>query len=181
MHSPDNYAEVSGKPEVRVSASTLPWLISEIRYHSGSGLEQYRIVRADGNGNFSDQVPLAEGFNAIEIITYHGASEQKKRRSLAVIYDPEPVAPEPVALFLNISEPKDGATVSNRVLTVAGATARPMLRLCSTASFRQRRTNWGEWQASIVLRPGENEISARAARGKESVADAITVTYDPGS
>ena len=180
MHSPDNYAEVSGKPEVRVSASTLPWLISEIRYHSGSGLEQYRIVRADGNGNFSDQVPLAEGFNAIEIITYHGASEQKKRRSLAVIYDPEPVAPEPVALFLNISGPKDGATVSNRVLTVAGATA-PDAEVVLNGIIPAAPDELGEWQASIVLRPGENEIRARAARGKESVADAITVTYDPGS
>ena len=39
----------------------------------------------------------------------------------------------------------------------------------------------GQWQASIVLEPGKNQINAQALRGAEKVDAAISVTYDPDS
>lgn len=181
VHEPAADRAVVSEPSVRVSASTLPWLITQIRYSSSAQPDQHSIVRADASGDFSATVPLAEGVNVIEITTYHGASDQTVRRFLAVTYDPAPVTdPAPIPLFLNISRPADGAAVSAPILVVSGATT-PNARVVLQGIIPVEPDELGQWQASIVLEPGKNQINAQALRGAEKVDAAISVTYDPDS
>lgn len=180
VHHPAHLAVVS-EPNVRVSASTLPWLVTRIRYSSSAQHDQLSIEQADASGNFSDEVTLAEGVNVIEFTTYHGASDQTVRRFLAVTYKPAPVTdPDPVLLFLNISRPADGAAVSDPILVVSGATT-PNARVVLQDIIPVEPDELGQWQASIVLEPGKNQINAQALRGAEKVDAAISVTYDPDS
>lgn len=178
VHQPSNTAVVS-EPAVRVSASTLPWLITEISYSSSAQPDQHFIEQADASGNFITTVPLAEGVNVIEFTTYHGASDQTVRRFLAVTYKPAPVT-DPAPLFLNISGPADGAAVTDPILVVSGATT-PNARVVLQDIIPVETDELGQWQASIVLEPGKNQINAQALRGAEKVEAAISVTYDPDS
>ena len=180
VHEPANTAVVS-EPTVRVYASTLPWLITEISYSSSAQPDKHFIKQADASGNFSAEVTLAEGVNVIEFTTYHGASDQTVRRFLAVTYKPAPVTdPAPIPLFLNISEPADGAAVSDPILVVSGSTT-PNARVVLQDIIPVEPDELGQWQASIVLEPGKNQINAQALRGAEKVDAAISVTYDPDS
>lgn len=182
VHEPAADRAVVSEPSVRVSASTLPWLITQIRHSSSAQPDQLSIVQADASGDFSADVqPLAEGVNVIEIITYHGASDQTVRRFLAVTYKPAPVTdPAPIPLFLNISRPADGAAVTDPILVVSGATT-PNARVVLQDIIPVEPDELGQWQASIVLEPGKNQINAQALRGAEKVDAAISVTYDPDS
>lgn len=174
LRHPQNLDAIHGDPEVAVSGSTLPFSFVEIIYASGAQAERDLRVQADGNGDFSATVPLAEGINVVEIVSYHGASTQQERQFLQLSY-----APTASTLELAIAEPEDGATVSNRVLTIVGHTA-PDARVVLNNIIPAHPDDDGRWEATIFLQRGENEIHATASLGDESVQSGIVVTYDPG-
>ena len=157
-----------------VSGSTLPFSFVEIIYASGAQAERDLSVQADGSGDFSATVPLGEGINVVEIVSYHGASTQQERQFLQLTY-----APAPSTLELTIAEPEDGTTVSNRVLTIVGNTA-PDAQVVLNNIIPAHPDDNGRWEATIFLQRGENEIHVTASLGGETVQAAIVVSYDPG-
>ena len=164
---------VRDRPGVSVSGLTLPWSIMEIAY-SSSGLSRRTFrVQADGNGAFAANVPLAEGVNVIEIISFHSASARQARRFRLLTYDPTPLI-----LSITITEPEDGATVANPVLTVVGRTD-PEARVVLNDIIPVEPDESGSWQAGILLQPGPTEIRATATLGAEAAETSITVTYAP--
>ena len=164
---------VRGLPEVAVSGSTLPGSVMEIVYSSKDG-ERGFTLQADGNGDFSETVPLAEGINVVEIVSHHGASAQQIRQSLQLTYDPTPLA-----LSLTVSEPEDGATVSHRLLTVAGETA-PDAQVVINDTFLVRPDEEGRWEATMSLQRGPNEIRITATLESQTASATINIEYEPG-
>ncbi len=174
VHDPQHLDAIYGPPQVSVSGSTLPWSLVEIIYASGAQTERDMRVQADGSGDFSAIVPLAEGINVIEVISYHGASAEQIRQFLQLGYKPTEAT-----LELVITEPADGTTVATRVLTIVGATA-PDAQVVLNDIIPAHPDDEGRWEATIFLQRGSNEIHATASLEDETVQATITVTYDPG-
>ena len=157
-----------------VTGSTLPWSIVEIIYSSSAFPERDARVQADASGIFFGTVPLSAGINVIEVIGYHGSSSQQQRQFLQVNY-----AGFQEELTLTITEPDHATTVSNRVLTIMGATA-PDAEVVVSGLIPALPDPNGQWVANVLLQPGENTIQVVASRGEESIETAVTVTYQPG-
>ena len=170
---PQNLDVVRGLPEVAVSGSTLPGSVMEIVYSSKDG-ERGFTLQPDGNGDFSETVPLAEGTNVVEIVSRHGASTQPVRQFLQLTYDPTPPA-----LSLDVWEPEDGATVSHRLLTVVGETA-PDAQVVINDTFLVRPDEEGRWEATMSLQRGPNEIRITATLESQTVNATINIEYEPG-
>ena len=130
-------------------------------------------VQADASGNYEGAVPLSMGTNVIEVIGYHGSSSQQQRQFLQVHYGG---AQE--ELILNITEPHEASTVSNRVLTVTGVTARDA-EVVVSGLIPALPDSSGQWAANVLLQPGMNTIEVMAHRGEETIQKVITVTYRP--
>ena len=173
VHDPQNLATIYGLPVITVSGSTLPWSIVEIIYSSGVWPERDISVQADAAGNYSGRVPLLEGINVIEVIGYHGSSSRQQRQFVQVIYA-GPQAP----LTVTITDPEDGSTVSQRVLTITGFTA-PNAEVIVSDLIPVTADPTGRWETNLLLQPGENSIRVVASRGAEAVEVTITVTYQP--
>ena len=173
---PENLAEIHGPPEANVYGSTLPRSFVVITYVDETGNERNHQVQADGNGDFSAVAPLVVGTNVLEITGYHGDSGQQARQFLQLTYDPVPVT-----LHLDVTEPRDGATVANEVQTVVGTTLPDARVILNDIIPAKPPDENGRWEADIVLQPGSNEIQVTASRGEERLEATITVTYEPGS
>ena len=116
---------------------------------------------------------MAEGFNVIEVISNNSASPDPKHQLLQLTYDSTPLT-----LFLDVFAPQDGTTVSSRVLTISGETL-PGAQVVVNEIIPAVVDSSGQWHASIVLQPGANEITTRAAYERSTVDKTITVTYQP--
>ncbi len=79
---------------------------------------------------------------------------------------------------LQVLSPKDGATVTSRVVEFKGATERGAE--VSSGPFDAEMDDGGDWSLKLVLAPGANGASftARDAAGNETTVR-IVVTYDP--
>ena len=164
---------IRGRPEVNVFGTTLPGSILEVTYDNKDNTEQDVTLRADGEGNFLAQIPLAEGFNVIEVISHNSASPEPKRQLLQLTYDSTPLV-----LFVNITQPEDGVTAPNRVLRLSGETLTGA-QVVVNEIIPANPDSAGLWQADIVLQPGVNEISVRATHEGKTETSSITVTHEP--
>ena len=164
---------IRGRPEVNVFGTTLPGSILEVTYDNKDNTEQDVTLRADGEGNFLAQIPLAEGFNVIEVISHNSASPEPKRQLLQLTYDSTPLV-----LFVNITQPEDGVTAPNRVLRLSGETL-PGAQVVVNEIILANTDSAGLWQTPIFLQPGVNEISVRATHEGKTATSSITVTYEP--
>ena len=173
VHHPENLAVIRDAPEVDVFGTTLPGSILEMTYDNPEHTEQVVTVRADREGNFIATIPLAEGFNVIEVISHHSASPEPQRRSLQLTYDSAPLR-----LFLTITQPEEDATVSERVLNLSGETL-PGALVVVNDIIPATLDSEGRWEASILLRRGVNEINVRASHIRNVETASITVTYEP--
>ena len=173
VHHPANLDVIRGRPEVDVFGTTLPGSILEVTYDNKDNAEQAVTLRADGEGSFIATIPLAEGFNVIEVISHNSASPELKRQLLQLTYDSTPLV-----LFVNITQPEDGATTPDRVLRLSGETL-PGAQIVVNEIIPANADSAGLWQANIVLQPGINEISVRATHEEKTAASSITVTYEP--
>ncbi len=173
MHYPSNLDVIRGEPEIDLFGTTLPGSILEVTYDSREDMERSIILRADFEGHFVVTIPLAEGFNVIEVISNNSASPEPKHQLLQLTYDSTPLT-----LFLEIAQPDNGATVTNRVMTISGETL-PGAQVVVNEIIPAPPDASGRWQADIVLRPGLNEISVLAIREGTSVETMITVTFQP--
>ncbi len=131
-------------------------------------------VQANAAGNYSATVPLSQGINVIEVIGYHGSSSQQARQFLQVNY-----AGAQASLTLTVTEPEDGSTVSNRVLTMSGFTA-PDAEVVVSDLIPVLPDPTGQWAVNVLLQPGVNTIRVVASRGAEVTEAVITVIYQPG-
>lgn len=166
-------ATIYGPPVTVVSGSTLAWSIVELIYSSSTLPERDVRVQADADGNYAGMVPLSEGINVIEVIGYHGSSSQQQRRFLQVKY-----VGSQGELTLTITDPPDGSTVSNRLLTIAGVTA-PDAEVVINDLIPALPGPTGQWVANLLLQPGANTIRAVASRDDEVTEAVVTVTYEP--
>ncbi len=173
VHDPADMATFYGPPVIVVSGSTLPWSIVEFIYSSSAFPERDVRVQADASGNYGATVPLSAGINVIEVIAYHGSSSRQQRQFLQVNY-----AGSQEELALTISDPPDGSTVSDRVLTVTGYTA-PDAEVVVSGLIPAPPDPTGLWTASLLLQPGVNTIRVVASRGDEVTEAVIAVTYQP--
>ncbi|MDE2683189.1 MAG: hypothetical protein OXI54_03450 [Chloroflexota bacterium] len=153
--------------------TTLPGSVLEVIYDNRDGTGQSKVERADDEGNFIATIPLAEGFNVIEVISENSASPEPKRQLLQLTYDSAPLV-----LFVNITQPEDGVTVPNRVLRLSGETL-PAAQVVVKEIIPVNPDSAGLWQTDILLQPGVNEISVRATHEGKTVTGSITVTYEP--
>lgn len=169
MHNPVNLDVIRGNPEIDLFGTTLPRSILEVTYDSRTEPKQSLILRADFEGNFIATIPLSEGFNVIEVISNNSASPEPRHQLLQLIYDSTPVN-----LFVTISNPQDGATVTGRVITIAGATL-PGAQVVVNDIIPATTNATGRWEASIVLQPGANEITVRSVHDGDAVEATITV------
>ena len=173
---------IYAEPKLEVSGRTLPWSFVDISHDSPrkmQGAVHLTNTRADGNGVFSFDVTLDEGDNVLTVISNPITPGQQERGWLLVIYDPEP--PE---LTVSINEPADGARVTTPELEVSGATL-PNARVVVNDLIPLVANDAGEWQTRIVLRPGDNTITAAASldgqtADGETTTASITITYAPG-
>ena len=168
-------ATIYGPPVTVVSGSTLPWSIVELIYSSSAFPERDVRVQADADGNYAGAVPLSDGINVIEVIGYHGSSSQQQRRFLQVNY-----VGSQGKLTLTITDPPDGPTVSNRLLTITGVTA-PDAEIVINDLIPALPDPTGQWAANLWLRPGANTIRVVASRGDDITEAVVTVTYEPDS
>jgi uncharacterized protein YfaP (DUF2135 family) len=166
-------AIIYGPPVTVVSGSTLPWSIVALLYSSSAFPDREVRVQADADGNYAGTVLLYEGINVIEVISYHGSSSRQQRRFLQVNYESSPAE-----LTVTITDPPDGSTVSDRILTVTGFTA-PDAEVVVSGLIPAPPDPTGQWAADLLLQPGENAIRVVASRGEEAAEAAITVTYQP--
>ena len=173
VHEPADMAIIYGPPVTVVSGSTLPWSIVELIYSSSAFPERDVRVQADAAGNYAGTVPLYEGINVIEVIGYHGSSSQQQRQFLQVNYEGSQAG-----LTLTITDPPDGSTVTNRLLTVTGFVA-PDAEVVVSGLIPASPDPTGQWVANLLLQPGVNAIRVVASRGEETTEAAITVTYQP--
>ncbi len=173
IDQPRDRATIHGPHLVNVSGFTLPWSFVEISYSSEAQDERALRVRAGGDGDFSALVPLAEGNNALKIVSYHGASDQEEKRNLLLHYKETPLP-----LELVISEPEDGATVSNRVLTLVGTTA-PDAQVVINDIIPAQPDEGGRWEGTMLLQEGLNEIRITATLESQTANVTINVTYEP--
>ena len=164
---------IRGKSEVDVFGTTLPGSILEVTYDNREDDKQAVTLRADGEGNFLAMIPLAEGFNILEVISHNSASPEPERQLLQLTYDSTPLK-----LFLTIAQPEDGAAVADRVLRLSGETL-PDAQVVINEIIPADPDQEGLWQASIVLQPGTNEINVRAAYEGKEVNGSIAVTFNP--
>ena len=81
-------------------------------------------------------------------------------------------------MSIAITEPEDGATVADPVLTVVGRTD-PEGPGGAERHHSVEPDESGSWQAGILLQPGPTEIRATASLGAEAAETSITVTYAP--
>ena len=130
-------------------------------------------LRADGEGNFIATIPMAEGFNIIEVISHNSASPEPQRRLLQLTYDSSPLV-----LFLTITQPEDGTSATDRVLRLSGETL-PGAQVVVNEIIPADPDSDGLWQANIVLQPGANEINVWATYEGKVVTSSIAVTYEP--
>lgn len=173
VHYPVNLDVIRGRSEIDLFGTTLPGSILEVTYDSREDVERSIILRADSEGDFIATIPLAEGFNVIEVISNNSASPEPKHQLLQLTYDSTPLT-----LFLNVAEPEDGASVPQRVLTVSGETL-PGAQVVVNDIIPADTDSAGIWQADILLKPGENRITIRAYY-EDAVADSeLTVSYQP--
>ena len=173
VHRPQHLDAIHGSPQVVVAGSTLPWSFVEIIYASGAEVERDLRVQADGGGDFSATVPLAEGVNVLEVVSYHGASAQQERQFLQLRY--APMAP---TLELIIDEPANGEIVPHRVLTIVGQTD-PDAQVVLNDIVPAHPDDEGRWQATIFLQRGPNEIHVTSSLADETIQTNITVVYEP--
>ena len=173
MHYPVNLGVIRGNPEIDLFGTTLPGSILEVTYDNREDAEKSIILRADSEGNFIATIPLAEGFNIIEVISNNSASPEPKQQLLQLVYDSTPVE-----MFLNIINPADGATVSDQVLTISGGTLAGAQVVINEIIPAVPNAS-GRWEANIVLQPGANRITIRAMHQDDTVNETITVTYEP--
>lgn len=173
VHHPTNLSVVRGEPEIDLFGTTLPGSIIELTYDNTDGAKEDVTLRADDGGDFIATIPLAEGFNVIEVISHNSASPEPQRRLLQLTYDSTPLA-----LFLTITQPEDGASVAGRVLRLSGETL-PRAQVVVNQIIPADPDPAGLWQASIALQPGTNEINVAATYQGEVVNNSITVTYEP--
>ena len=173
IHQPANLDVVRVEPDITLSGVTLAGSILEIKHDGINGPQATLTLRADPEGNFATQLSLVEGSNIIEIISRHSASAQPRRSWLQLFYDSDPLA-----FFVEINRPADGATVTESVLTVAGATL-PGARVVLNDIIPAAIDADGFWTASILLRPGSNEIKAVSRYERSLETDTITVVYTP--
>ena len=145
----------------------------EVNYSSEAQDERALRVQADGSGEFSAQVPLANGNNVLEVISYHGASDQQERQSLLLHY-----SEAPLPLELRVTEPEDGATVSHRELTVIGTTA-PDALVVINGIIPAHPDDEGKWQAAMFLQRGLNEIQITATLESQTANATINIEYEP--
>ena len=171
MHYPANLDVIRGQPEIDLFGTTLPRSILEVTYESREDMERSIILRADSEGHFIATIPLAEGFNVVEVISNNSASPVAKHQLLQLIYDSTPLT-----LFLDVTAPEDGSIVSDQVLTVSGETL-PGAQVVVNEIIPAPTDNTGRWQANIVLRPGANEITVRAVFEGNEEERVITVTH----
>ncbi len=146
----------------------------EINYSSEAQDERALGIQADGSGDFSAQVPLADGNNALEIISYHGASGQQEKQSLLLHY-----SEAPLPLELVIIEPEDGVTIPNRVLNLVGTTA-PDAQVVINDIILARPDEAGRWEATMLLQSGLNEIRITATLESQTANVTISIEYEPG-
>ena len=173
VHHPENLAVVRGAPEIDIFGTTLPGSILEMTYDNREHTGQVVTVRADREGNFIATIPLAEGFNVIEVISHNSASPEPQRRLLQLTYDSAPLR-----LFLTITQPEEDVTVSERVLNLSGETL-PGALVVVNDIIPATLDSEGRWEASILLRRGVNEINVRASHIRNVETASITVTYEP--
>ena len=173
VHHPTNLSVVRGEPEIDLFGTTLPGSIIEVTYGSTDGAKEDVTLRADAEGNFLATIPLAERFNVIEVISHNSASPEPKRQLLQLTYDSAPLN-----LFVTITQPEDGATVSDRVLRIYGETL-PGAQVVVNEIIPADLDSEGGWTASIVLQRGANEINVWAVRDRSLETGSITVTYEP--
>ena len=173
VHYPVNLDVIRGDPEIDLFGTTLPRSILEVTYDNRESVETSIILRADTEGHFIATIPLAEGFNVIEVISNNSASPDPKHQLLQLTYDSTPLT-----LFLDVFAPQDGTTVSSRVLTISGETL-PGAQVVVNEIIPAVVDSSGQWHASIVLQPGANEITTRAAYERSTMDKTITVTYQP--
>ena len=145
----------------------------EVNYSSEAQDERALRVQADGSGDFSAQVPLANGNNVLEVISYHGASDQQERQSLLLHY-----SEAPLPLPLRVTEPEDGATVSHQELTVIGTTA-PDALVVINGIIPAHPDDEGRWQATMFLQRGLNEIQITATLESQTANATINIEYEP--
>lgn len=79
---------------------------------------------------------------------------------------------------IQIVSPKDGATVTSKIIEFKGVTERGAAVF--SGPYEANVDDDGNWSLSLVLAPGENgaKFTARDAAGNEATAR-IVVTYDP--
>ncbi len=171
VHHPFNLDVIRGNPEIDLFGTTLPGSILEVTYDSRQDMERSIILRADVQGNFIATIPLAEGFNVIEVISNNSASPEPKHQLLQLIYDSTPLT-----LFLDVTNPQDGATVGSQVLTISGETL-PGAQVVVNEIIPAAADTSGRWQANIILQPGANAITVRAIFEGDEEEELITVTY----
>ncbi len=174
VHHPDNLEVIRGPAEVTVFGATLPGSILEVSYDHAEGAGQDVTVRANDEGNFLATIPLAEGFNVIEVISHNSSSREPQRSLLQLTYDSAPLKP-----FLTVAQPQDDALATNRVLRLWGETlpgSEVLVNDIIPATFSAD----GVWEARIALRPGTNEIEIQATFEGQTVSTSVTVTYEPG-
>ena len=173
VHHPTNLSVVRGEPEIDLFGTTLPGSIIEVTYGNTDGTKEDVTLRADVEGNFLATIPLAEGFNVIEVISHNSASPEPKRQLLQLTYDSSPLV-----LFLTITQPEDGVSVANRVLRLSGETL-PAAQVVVNEIIPANPDSDGKWSAEIVLKRGINEINVWAAHERNVATESITVTYEP--
>ena len=173
VDQPANLEVIHGPPEVEIQGATLPWSVLKIAYDSFENPERSLDLRADGDGNFSAAIPLAEGANIVEITSYDSASDREARRLLQLTY-----AQEPPDLFVTISRPRDRTVIADPVLSVSGA-ALPGARVSLNGIIPAESDERGLWQAVILLQPGSNRVEATAVHEGKTVTASIVVIHRP--
>ena len=95
-------------------------------------------------------------------------------------------------LTLTVSEPKDGATLTESPVAVSGTVSDPeatitvndveveVVEVATTLeTLKAHTTGDGSFFADIELAEGENTITVAATLGEETVTKTVTVTYTP--
>ncbi len=172
VNHPTNLEVIRGDPEIDVFGTTLPGSILEISYDNREDMERDITLRADSTGRFIATIPLAEGFNVIEVISHNSASPEPRHQLLQLTYDSSPLT-----LFLVVTDPADGVSVTDRVVTISGETL-PGAEVVVNEIIPAIPDSSGIWRADIRLQTGANEIRVRAFYEGNVVQTTVALNYE---
>ncbi len=171
---PMNLDVIHGPSEVEIAGSTLPGSELIIIHHSSESDDDDDdddTPSVDADGKFSVIIELNEGANVVAITAKDSSSGREARQLLQLTYSPDP--PE---LYVVITHPNNNVVITDRVITVTGATL-PGAKVDINRIIPAELDALGRWQAVILLQAGSNRIVATAKRDGNEVSTEIIVIH----